>query len=267
VLAYYKCEKIDECSCSTEKGEISLWELADRGKPRFTDITSWKTYHYKFSWNPCYPYSLSQSRGWCEDVAACFENAYSNMFYGIAKQSTAKCVLNENKECALSYLGRGARGRQTHLAVTLRCDESEKGRVDPMTVEPSLSEFKTVLRSKYACPRSSPTPSPTLPPPSPSTSTPTSTPGNSSGSSSGNSSGLSLGSKLLIAFFCILVVYIIGGILVNKYARHIEGKEAFPNYSFWTDLPSLIMDGCEFTFHSLGKLCGKGSRGKSYAMI
>jgi len=35
-------------------------------------------------------------------------------------------------------------------------------------------------------------------------------------------------------------VYIIGGILLNKYARHIEGKEAFPNYSFWTDLPSLI---------------------------
>ena len=32
------------------------------------------------------------------------------MFYGIAKQSTTKCVLNENNECALSYLGRGAMG-------------------------------------------------------------------------------------------------------------------------------------------------------------
>ena len=41
-------------------------------------------------------------------------------------------------------------------------------------------------------------------------------------------------------FSCILIAYIIGGILINKYAKHVDGKEAFPNYSFWADFPYLI---------------------------
>ena len=49
--------------------------------------------------------------------------------------------------------------------------------------------------------------------------------------------------NFLVSFFsfsCIIVVYIICGILINKYVRHIEGKEAFPNYLFWIDFPFLV---------------------------
>jgi len=190
-------------------------------------------------------------------VAVCLEvkKYYENQYYNFGTQKTATCELNKNGECTLRYTGQGPRG-QSHLAVALTCDESREGTVDKVTRANYYSTiYKTVLYSKYACPRSPSTP----PPPS--------SPGNSSGDSSGRSSGLSLGSKLLITFFCILIVYIIGGILVNKYARHIEGKEAFPNYSFWTDLPSLIKDGCKFTFHLLGRMCGKGSSGGGYASI
>ena len=43
-----------------------------------------------------------------------------------------------------------------------------------------------------------------------------------------------------LSFTCIVVVYIICGILINIYIRHIEGKEAFPNYLFWVDVPFLV---------------------------
>lgn len=38
----------------------------------------------------------------------------------------------------------------------------------------------------------------------------------------------------------MLIAYVIGGILFNKYARQVEGKEVFPNYSFWADFPYLV---------------------------
>ena len=41
-------------------------------------------------------------------------------------------------------------------------------------------------------------------------------------------------------FFSVFFMYILVGILVNKYGRNIEGREVLPNYSFWTDLPNLI---------------------------
>ena len=44
----------------------------------------------------------------------------------------------------------------------------------------------------------------------------------------------------IFSFSCLLIVYISGGILVNVYVKHIKGKEAFPNYTFWVDLPFLV---------------------------
>ena len=42
------------------------------------------------------------------------------------------------------------------------------------------------------------------------------------------------------SFTCVVVVYIICGILINIYIRHIAGKDAFPNYLFWIDFPFLV---------------------------
>ena len=41
-------------------------------------------------------------------------------------------------------------------------------------------------------------------------------------------------------FSCLLIAYIVCGILFNKYAREVEGKEVFPNYSFWADFLYLV---------------------------
>jgi len=106
VVTVKECKKIDDCSCSTDEGEISLRKLAETGKPRFPDIPS-SAKAFRFSWNPCNSYSVSQSQGKCDDVAACFQDTYSKKYYGIAKQNTASCSLGENGECTLTYTGAG----------------------------------------------------------------------------------------------------------------------------------------------------------------
>lgn len=42
------------------------------------------------------------------------------------------------------------------------------------------------------------------------------------------------------SFFSLLVTYIIVGALYNKFARNREGKDVFPHYTFWIELPVLV---------------------------
>ncbi|KAL9966511.1 hypothetical protein ACROYT_G024596 [Oculina patagonica] len=238
VISVKECKKIDQCRCSTDEGEISLKKLAGTGgKPRFPRIPDSKAKAFTFSWNPCDSYSLPSG---CADVAACFEQTVLKevKYWSVAKQDAADCVLTENGQCVLIYTGT-ALTRESVFSVALQCNKTVEGHIDPVVSDILKDTYKTVLHSKYACPSSS----------------------------SGSSTGLSTGSILVIIFSCLVIAYIVCGILVNKYARELEGKEVFPNYSFWADVPYLIKDGCVFTLHSLGSLCGKGPSRTGYASI
>lgn len=59
-------------------------------------------------------------------------------------------------------------------------------------------------------------------------------------------SGLSPGSILLIIFFVLVLIYIIGGMLYLRFAHGARGKEQIPNYDFWEDFPLLVRDGVVF---------------------
>lgn len=41
-------------------------------------------------------------------------------------------------------------------------------------------------------------------------------------------------------FLVIVVIYLVVGVLVNKFVRGATGAELIPNRSFWAELPSLI---------------------------
>ncbi|CAG5124759.1 unnamed protein product [Candidula unifasciata] len=71
-----------------------------------------------------------------------------------------------------------------------------------------------------------------------------------------NEGGLSPGSVMVIIFFVLLIVYILGGLLFQKFIRKAQGVEIIPNYVFWKDFPFLVKDGFVFTFQ-----CCKGSSG------
>lgn len=62
------------------------------------------------------------------------------------------------------------------------------------------------------------------------------------------SSSLSGGSIILITLLVLFVLYITVGCLVNIYVRKLEGFERIPNYECWRNLPSLIKDGCVYTW-------------------
>lgn len=57
--------------------------------------------------------------------------------------------------------------------------------------------------------------------------------------------GLSAGSVLLILFFIALLVYLVGGILIN-HNNGARGWEMVPHHQFWSELPGLCVDGCVF---------------------
>ena len=42
----------------------------------------------------------------------------------------------------------------------------------------------------------------------------------------------------------VAVVYVIGGIIVMKFVMKREGKEVFPNYTFWTSGPGYVVVSC-----------------------
>jgi len=74
--------------------------------------------------------------------------------------------------------------------------------------------------------------------------------------STGSKGGLSVGSILLIVLLVLVVVYLIGGILFNKFRRQLGGIELIPNVTFWSSIPGLVKDGVLFIVNKV-----KGVRG------
>lgn len=51
---------------------------------------------------------------------------------------------------------------------------------------------------------------------------------------------------LVRRLFVFVAVYVIGGVLINKFLLHRNGVEVFPNINFWAQLPGLVRDGLRF---------------------
>ncbi|CAN8015005.1 unnamed protein product [Ixodes persulcatus] len=59
------------------------------------------------------------------------------------------------------------------------------------------------------------------------------------------SAGLSAGSVLLILFFVGVLLYLVGGVIL-KHNSGARGWEMLPHQQFWSELPSLIVEGCVY---------------------
>ncbi|XP_037290273.1 uncharacterized protein LOC119185294 [Rhipicephalus microplus] len=79
-----------------------------------------------------------------------------------------------------------------------------------------------------------------------------------------SSGGLSTGSVLLILFFVALLIYFVGGVLVNR-NNGAQGVEMIPHLQFWKELPSLIVEGCVFFVQLV--TCQTGRTASSYDNI
>ncbi|KAH9520380.1 Cln5-like protein 1 [Bulinus truncatus] len=66
-----------------------------------------------------------------------------------------------------------------------------------------------------------------------------------------DSGSLSDGYIVLIVFFSLLFVYLVGGILINFARTRSFSKETLPNFNFWSSIPGLVADGCCCLFTSV----------------
>lgn len=55
----------------------------------------------------------------------------------------------------------------------------------------------------------------------------------------------------------VIVLYIVGGVLFQKYYRHESGWDLIPNREFWMALPGLVKDGCVYTYQGISALISR----------
>ena len=56
------------------------------------------------------------------------------------------------------------------------------------------------------------------------------------------------GGIFLIVFFLTSFFYVAGGVAINRYRGVGQGIDLLPNLEFWKSVPSLVSDGCVFTY-------------------
>ncbi|XP_068671560.1 uncharacterized protein [Montipora foliosa] len=236
VHALKECNNVpgDVCKCRTDEGVIDLWKLAGTGSdvPRFKGITfkvADETGTAEMRWNPCNSWSVkpaSLKNNFCIDIAVCYIS--DKVYVDIGEQNTSDYSYDETStSCALTLKGKPItkESKSPHTQINLQCSPNEEGRLEFVRIQQKDENFKAFmsLHTKYACLKS----------------------------------GLSTGSILIIIFICMLVVYLVAGLLFNKYSKGASGKELIPNVNFWTDFPLLVKDGIIFFFECCKRACSR----------
>ncbi|VDI50718.1 Hypothetical predicted protein [Mytilus galloprovincialis] len=201
------CKKTSSCSCKFSNGAaINLNQLSNTDQtPRFEDQPDPDSNADMYSWNPCQPFN----EGDCMDVAVC--NVHNNIpnasYFTLGDQDSA-VFSTSGKVTKLTYIYAGTGGAQRSAEITLTCDKDKEGSLDVKGEIPLGSgEYFFELQTKYACV---------------------------------DLGGISIGTIILIAFLCFIVVYLVLGMSIQTFVRKASGKQRIPNYSLWSTVPGLV---------------------------
>jgi len=231
------CQKLDQCSCKKNSGQIiSLWEIDGGSNPAFKNIvtTSPPGTRFLFDWNPCTKFNEGDG---CQDVLICQTDPDVAGHTSPCADSVVDFKVENDGTTTIKYEELTDKsGYKRTVSINLKCDEGQSpGDISGVKEDfiPKDSKYRATLTSRCACDDGCPYPGET-----------------------GGSTGLSTGSILLIMFFVLLIVYVIGGILVNKFKMGVESMpEMCPNYQFWAGIPSLIKAGVVFSCSSVKSAC------------
>jgi len=239
------CDIKSPCRCVTkDKGVIDLSSVGTPEYPQFYQV-QFENYTALYSYNPCYPFNSVDTKfiHVPEEKKPCFEAATCIRFpgtpdsgrpeeYMLGSQSSAEFKINGNRIC-IEY---SVPEPKSIVTVWLLCNETAE-KPELQIVEATSNSTVFNLTSKCACFNGCSSTKPVIPGESP--------------------SGLSVGSKLLIAFFTILLAYFLVGIVWN-FCNGSQGIELIPNVEFWNDLPTLIMEGVTFACSCCGRQSSYG---------
>merc|ERR1719494_342868 len=220
----------DHCSCKFTNGSyVSLWTLNDKNSVKFPDLKDSGGDDFTYEYNPCTVFSLGTAdNSDCDDVVVCQVAKDKSNYYSCGYPTAFETSLDSDGNVVFSYQGgrkdleEWQKNRKTKI--TLKCDKTAK---TPKISEVSQSfeddSYSFTVTSKCACAG-----------------------GCKVDPAYGGSKGLSVGSTLLIVTFVLLIIYLVCGILFNKYKREKTGSEMIPNKEFWSKLPGLVKEGLVF---------------------
>lgn len=210
------CKMTGPCTCEFEQWKIDLSPLVPSSKnsePMFT--VSAET--YIFSYNPCKPFRSNATN--CKNDTDLAVNRIDKggkcLVIGNQENVAFKGDTSKVDGIYLEYSNK--KGAPNSFAkVLLQCSNQNHFKYIKQETPPPLS-YVFKLETIYAC-----------------------QPVNHK---------LSAGSIFLILFMVATTVYLIGGFIFKHFYLHAQGVEIIPHYSFWSDFPLLVRDGCYFTFH------------------
>jgi len=107
-----------------------------------------------------------------------------------------------------------------HVLMKITCRPTQPPDSITVTIVDNEPNYEIICESKFGCSSSTP-----------------------------SASKLSGGTFFCIFLLIIIVLYIVAGILYNKFRKHQEGLHLLPNFEFWRIVPGLIKDGALFVRH------------------
>jgi len=139
-----KCDKINSCSCKSDKGVIDLKPL---DKTDGTAAFTVQDLPYAYSYNPCTPVTVGTFGTGCNQIAVCQGYSAASLYYDGGVHSSAQFAVNNNGEVTISYNSLDG-GR--HSAVTLKCDKNTAGNMVYVSEQP-LGTYNFEITSKHVC--------------------------------------------------------------------------------------------------------------------
>ncbi|XP_057293141.1 uncharacterized protein LOC130621806 [Hydractinia symbiolongicarpus] len=222
-----KCTSVGDCACelSDGSGTIDLSPLKKFGNaPLYKNIPDSTNPGIKYDFDPCRQFACGTSGNTrvCGYVVSQTLKIGNDISFEYDEKAKIVSFVYSQVDQQINF----------KTSVQMHCEQAKtgKGEITDFTEGKQASNFYANLDSTYACP---------VP------------------STHNHPGELSTGTVLCIILLVIIFLYVVIGVIVNKYIRKLEGEEVFLNIKFWKDFPSLVKDGFVFTKNKVCKSKGE----------
>ncbi|CAF1007924.1 unnamed protein product [Adineta ricciae] len=215
----------DPCRFDHAKGTIDLTSVGRTdGKAAYPDKTPPTSADYKYSYNPCKPFTELPS---CVNVAACQVSADGKYSFSIGLQNSASW----NPGTGLGSLpsvtySDGAK----QASVTLQCSTDGSESLEALGESPT-NFYKFRLTHKCACWDGC-----------------KNSPDTTTKSSKGGGGGIGGGAVFVLILFILVLVYFVGFALFARFRLQRTGVDLIANRTFWVALPGYAKDGAVYLY-------------------
>ncbi|CAF2813703.1 unnamed protein product [Rotaria sp. Silwood2] len=220
----------------TKKGVLDLTSVGRTdGKAAYADKIPPTVFNYKYSYNPCKPFTEEPA---CKGVAVCQVSMDGKFSFSLGTQDSV--IWNPGTGLGSSPTISYSAGPK-QVTVTLQCATDGTNELEALG-EPTTNNYKFILTHKCACWDGCGSG------PSPDTTTKSSGGGGSSG-------GITGGAVFIIILCVLLVVYFVGFAVFYRFRLERAGVELIAHRTFWVGLPGYAKDG---VVHIYRRVLNKG---------